>query len=442
MRRPQRRDARMSARPGRLLSGRIRRRPALALPLYGLAIFTFFMVAARWSELFTEVGIYVALLGLLLNPVDLKFPAPMRWATAFLLWALVTTFFAISPDTARDAFIEGLKAIVIFFVAVNVLRTPRQLRYYLLLILVAYFIYPARGTLLNYVSGYRRFGRAIWNGIYGNSNYLAAITLLMLGWALAIAMVKAQNVWVRRAVFAFVPVMLVIVLLTQSRGAFIGLLVGFGPPLLARIRKLPHLVAPMLVIVCVVALLVPSAAWHRFEGITKLASTATLAQADPEGSARQRFEILKTGWHIFLTHPLLGVGIGCYGEANMQYAPELGARDAHNTYMSLAAEMGLPGLLLWLGLVGSVLAQARRRRASLEAGDPAVEVLWIQRAAIAYLVAGIFGTYAHLTIFYLLLGTLWAGGNVLGESAAAGAAAPPRRRALGHFRSSSSARKR
>ena len=421
----------MNIRSGRVLPGRLKRgvaAPANALPWYGLAIFTFFFVTQRLPELFTELGIYLALLGLVLRPQGLGFPPPLRWAVVFLLWALVTALFAIAPETAWPALIERLKALVIFFVVVNTLRTPQQLRFYILLILVAFVIYPARGTLIDYVHGKPVQGRAVWNKIYSNSNDLAAITLLMLGLALAIATVKTQNVRVRWAAAALVPVTLLIILLTQSRGVFVGLLVGFGPPLLARLRKRPSGAAPVLVVLAVIAVLVPAASWHRLGGITNL--TETIAEAHKKGppaasedrfdqfasaSARQRFDILKTGLHIAASHPVLGVGIGCYNEANARYAPQLGERDAHNTYVRLAAEMGLPGLLLWLGLVGSVLTQVRRRRAHLEADDRTIQVLWIERAVIGYLVAGFFGSYAGLTMFYLFLGILWAASNVLGS---------------------------
>jgi O-antigen ligase len=196
----------------------------------------------------------------------------------------------------------------------------------------------------------------------------------------------------------------------------------------------------VLTVLAVVAVLVPAASWHRLGGITHLSET--IGAADKEGrpranqskydewassSARQRFDILKTGMQIAANHPVLGVGIGCYREANARYAPQLGERDAHNTYVSLAAEIGFPGLLLWLGLVGSVLMQVRRRRALIEADDRMIQVLWIERALIGYLVAGLFGTYAGLTLFYLFLGILWAASNVLGSDTTESSAAPARR---------------
>ena len=426
-----------------MLPQRLRRRtaaPASNLPWYGLALFSFFFVTARLPSLFTEIGIYIALLGLLLRPNDLSFPPPLRWALVFLSWALVTVLFSIAPETATDAYIERLKALVIFFVVVNTLRTPERLRLYILIILVAFLVYPARGTLQNFVTHNTLFGRAIWNKMYSNPNDLGAMTLLMLGLALAIATVKTQHVRVRQAAIALVGVTLLIILLTQSRGVFLGLLVGFGPPLIARLRKRPSGTAPALVTVLAgIALLVPDATWHRLAGITRLSSTETMAQARQEQdpydriaaeSAVQRRLILENGLRIAANHPVLGVGIGCFNDAIVRYVPQLGPRDAHNTYLSLAAEMGLPGLLLWLGLVGSVLLQVRHRRAHLEADDRTIQALWIHRAVIGFLIAGFFASYSGITMFYLFLGMLWAASNVLGHEATAPGAPPPARRAL------------
>jgi O-antigen ligase len=198
---------------------------------------------------------------------------------------------------------------------------------------------------------------------------------------------------------------------------------------------------PLLIALAVIAVLVPAASWHRFEGITKLSvenvpkenkTNQLPAHVDrledmASVSAHDRFEILKTGLRIFASNPVLGVGIGCYPEANVRYAPQQGRRDTHNTYVNLAAEMGLPGLLFWVGLVGSVLMQVRRRRALLAADDRTIQALWIERALIGYLVASFFASYSGLTIFYLFLGTLWAASNVLGRVPAEPGATPARR---------------
>jgi O-antigen ligase len=400
----------MSIANGRLPQGQLAyaQPPAASvLPFVGLAMFTFFLVTSRWA-VFTEVGIVIAMLGLMIRPQDFRFPAPARWALAFLLWALVTSFFALSPETARAELLERFKCLIIFVVVINTLRTPRQLRLYIFLFLAAFMIYPARGALTNYVTGNTLFGRVIWNKIYSNPNDLGAMALLTTGLALAIATVRTERRRVRRVVGLCVPVLIAIMLLTQSRGVFIGLVIGFAPVLLAQVRKRPTFALPVIIAVVVTGVLIPATVWHRLEGITKLTSSQTIDEADPEGSAAQRLEIEKVAWRIFKDHPLKGVGIGNYDQANDRYSPELGKRDAHNTYMNLAAELGLPGLLLWLGLVGSVLLQVKRFRRSFAADAGPIQIVWIYRAVVGFLVAGFFGTYSGITMFYLILGMLWA----------------------------------
>ena len=375
------------------------------IPFVGLAIFTFFAVSQRWP--LAEVGILVALLGLALRTRELRFPAPFWWGVAFLVWGLLTSFFAMSPELARETLIERLKSMIIFFAVMNALQTEKQLRLYLLLVLGAFMIYPARGALLNYVHGDTLFGRAIWNKTYANPNDLAALALLTIGAALAIVTRKSERMSVRWGVASCAVGLLTVVLLTQSRGAFLGLVIGFGPPLLARVMKRPSLVVYVLIAGGIAANFVPDTVWHRLAGISKLTSTETVAQADPEGSAAQRLEVQKTAWRVFVGHPVLGVGLGCYPQANALYSPVLGYRDTHDTYLNLAAELGVPGLLLWLALVTSVLRHVRRCRRSIAADALSIGTVWIQRAIIGYLVAGLFGSYSGLTLFYLILGALW-----------------------------------
>ncbi len=68
------------------------------------------------------------------------------------------------------------------------------------------------------------------------------------------------------------------------------------------------------------------------------------------GSLSWRLENWRIGWHIFLDHPLMGVGPGCYGAAYIGYmtAAANESRYAHNAWIQLLAELGLPGGLLWL----------------------------------------------------------------------------------------------
>jgi O-antigen ligase len=261
---------------------------------------------------------------------------------------------------------------------------------------------------LNYFTGRNTsFGRMIWNGPYANPNYLALIAVLMIAACLALFLARQQRTIVRLALLVSGISMLLVVFLTQSRGAFLGLTASMGLPLLALFRRS---VVTWVIVGCaavVVAIVTPSATWTRFAGISKLTSTTTLAEADPEGSAHERWEIQKAAWKIYVDHPIVGVGLGGYPAANAAYAPNLGPRDTHNTYLNLGAEVGTPGLVLWLSMVAATLTSARKARLARDAPIGTADTVWLERAVIALLISGLFGTWATFTVLYIFLGMVW-----------------------------------
>jgi len=109
--------------------------------------------------------------------------------------------------------------------------------------------------------------------------------------------------------------------------------------------------------------------------------------------------------------PLLGVGLGAYAHANRDYNPALGAYDTHNTYVNIAAETGLPGLILFLAMMVSLLREAiaaRRYADRLGSSSGAAEVpRWLFLGLIAFLIAAVFGSFAKLAFVYVYLTLLW-----------------------------------
>ena len=386
-----------------------------SVTLLGLCVFTVGVVTARLPT--GDIGIAIAAAGLLLQGGKVRLPAPILLYAAFVLWAFAASLASPYPELAGQQVIERVKLLVIMVVVVNALQTEGQLRFYLLLFLACYMLSPARGALQNYATGYHPFGRAIWSYVYANSNDLATITLLALGIALAIALSGTSRTVVRLGAGLSVIPLLLVILLTQSRGAVIGLVAGMGPTLAALSAKRPlRAILAGGVLALVVALTVPASVWERLSGIAMLTSAETIALADPEGSAEQRFAIQKVALQIVIDNPVFGIGLGAYGLENAKYAPALGRRDTHNTYLNLAAEAGLPGLALWCAFVWSVLRYAFVRRRQAGPGELSTQQAWIERAVWAYLVAGIFGTYAALTFPYLILAVLWCSATLLAPS--------------------------
>jgi O-antigen ligase len=150
--------------------------------------------------------------------------------------------------------------------------------------------------------------------------------------------------------------------------------------------------------------------------MTNATGTEDLKAMNDDGSAEQRFEIWRTAVRITMDNPVVGVGWGAYRQANDLYSPaapgsefQLGARDAHSTYLRTAAELGLPGLALFLSLIGSVLLYARRVRLRCRALMPlaAQQLRFMELGLIAYMVTGVFGSFSRLSFLYLVVMLLW-----------------------------------
>jgi O-antigen ligase len=374
-----------------------------SLTLFGLCVYTFAVVTFKAPV--GNAGAVIAIVGLLLQREKLRIPFPVWLFGSFLLWAFISSFASPYTDLVLNNLFEQLKLLIIMLVVVNALRTEGQLRFYLMFFLGCFVLFPVRGTL---VGGDRIQGRAVWNFIYNNPNDLATLCLLCLGVALAVLFFAPRRLMLRLGAAASVLLLIVVMFLTESRGAFIGLMAGMGWGLIRLGLKRPILTLVLgSFVALVLSLTIPPTVWARLSGIEKLTSTSTIAEADPEGSAEERFEIQRTAWRIFVDHPIFGVGFGMYRRANAKYAPSLGEKDTHNTYLNLAAETGLPGLILWSTLAFSVLRYAYRVRKKVLPGHGAAPQAWLERAIFGYLVAAIFGTYVMLSFPYIMLAILW-----------------------------------
>jgi hypothetical protein len=96
-----------------------------------------------------------------------------------------------------------------------------------------------------------------------------------------------------------------------------------------------------------------------------LASPAVRNKASLSHITSGRSTLVSTGMKVALDHPVAGVGVGGFKRAYADRAHLKGkdpkAAASHTTPITIAAENGVPGLLLFLWLVGTALALAFRR---------------------------------------------------------------------------------
>ena len=128
-----------------------------------------------------------------------------------------------------------------------------------------------------------------------------------------------------------------------------------------------------------------------------------------DASAYQRLVIWRGAIEMIKQNPWWGVGYGAFPYLIDYYAPLLNIqRDAHNSYLLIAAEMGIPTLLVFLWIIG--LAFWKTRWLYRHAKDPffrAMALGWLAGLA-GLLVANAFGSRLHSeeisSYFWMLCG--------------------------------------
>jgi O-antigen ligase len=114
-----------------------------------------------------------------------------------------------------------------------------------------------------------------------------------------------------------------------------------------------------------------------------------------------RIEIWRRGIGLFLSHPLTGVGLGQFINAEAQVGQEEVAQGegfrgstAHNSFLLPAAELGLPGIIGFLGLFLPILPLAVKMRRSAHIdrrlAKVAVQGETLAVAVVCFLTGGFF----------------------------------------------------
>ena len=395
-------------------------------PAYAAFLLYVFVITTYRLNLGT-IAMSVALVTLPLERTSLRLPPLALMALAFLGWGFVGWGSSDYPVIVWDRLIEFAKICGVVLVAVNVLTTRARLRLFLLAYLAYFAFYPVRGAFFNYfLYNGTMAGRAVWNYAYANPNDLAGVCLLFVALAAGV-LVSERARWIRFAAFAGIVLLPFLIILTQSRGAFVALLAFALIALKGQWRR-GRVLALAAGVAVVVFFAAPDEVWDRLGTIQKVATQQDgAASIADEGSAEQRLEIWKVARAIIADEPVTGVGLGAYAEVHSRYAlrpifnpTAQGKRDTHSTYLKIFAETGIVGLIVFVGLVGFTLYDAERTRRRKLAIDPpgAKQLYYMELGMIGYLVAGIWGSYGELVPTYLFLSLIYAATRILKQQGA------------------------
>ena len=125
-----------------------------------------------------------------------------------------------------------------------------------------------------------------------------------------------------------------------------------------------------------------------------------------------RYALWEAGWEMWLDHPVNGVGIGMFPHVLRLYPnatyPIIFARGlvAHNIYVSVLAETGIIGILLFIAFLVAALSAILRARKHLDPAFRSLANSWLI-VLVVMLIGGLTKTDQTDKVLWLVLGICW-----------------------------------
>ncbi len=270
----------------------------------------------------------------------------------FVLWHTVSAVWSIDAERTLDRSQTYVQLFALTYLVWDLYRTPAAVRAafqaYVLGCYVAIF-----SLYMNYQAGITEASRRYTAGGF-NSNALAfGLALgLPLAWYLLVNPAGRERLGrlLRLANAAFLPIAMFAITLTGSRAGFFGAL-----PVAALVAMTFPRLRLRVAIVALVLVLAGGgfvASYAPESSVERLADTGAEIRA---GTWNERTAIWRESVRSIASHPILGVGGGTHRSA----AIETG-KVAHNFALGLLVEVGLLGILLFLGVFAVAAVEVSR----------------------------------------------------------------------------------
>jgi O-antigen ligase len=333
----------------------------------------------RWSLIAAVVTVFAVLFNrgkLLSKPVWLT-SVPAVVFALYAAWMWIQLPWALTPEVHIQASVQYLKYLVAFWFIYRIVDTKERARD----LLLAHLLGCGLLGLYAYNTG-RTVGDRL-DGV-GGPGIDDANTLGMYfatGAIVGLGLILSQSGWRRWLSLGCIVIVLEGLVLTNTRGAFLGLVAGGLVLTLFKAQMHRRLFWILAVVGLIgVASIVDQKFIDRMWSIEKIAAN----DDDADSSARSRVFILKAQVEMFFDHPM-GGGHRATEVLSARYLDrkwltgrpnEEGARSSHNTFMTALVEQGIPGavLFIWLTL-WTPLAMLHLRRLHVYHGDSTLTTL-------------------------------------------------------------------
>lgn len=335
---------------------------------------------------------------------------PAKVVTGLLVASLASIGFGISQGGAWWFFSNFFwKVIVTAFLLMAAIRSMRDLALFA-------WAYVVGSGILVYMALFVFQMKAEANGITRLSNLDTwdandVCVLLLIGLAFCFLFLRTSGTLGRLTAGIIALGIGAAIARSGSRGGFLGLaslLIAYLISMKgnAKVRGIFLVLAVGLGL----TIAAPTGYWHQM-------NTITSAKHDynwDEAQGRRQLAIRGIGY--MWSFPVFGLGIGNFGRAEGTISPIAGMKGTrwsapHNSYVEAGAELGVPGMVLFLWLVaGSIVAPWRLRKRlppAWETGDSEERLLfqvalYLPLCAIGFAIPAFFVSFAYLDPIYIV----------------------------------------
>jgi O-antigen ligase len=258
---------------------------------------------------------------------------------AYCALTLVASAFSLDPaESFRDS--KQLLLFAIVPAVYDIARGPRASTVVDVIISVGAAV-AIIGVLQYTVLHYDNLGQRPQGTLGHYMTYSGLLMLVICVAAARLVFGSRDRIWPALVM----PALVVALSLTFTRNAWIGACAAVG---LLFVMKDFRLTALLPVIVAALFVMAPQGLISRL--------TSTFDAQDPAN--QDRFAMIEIGALMIRDHPLTGVGPNMVPRVYDQYRPEYAVNQTnphlHNVPLQIAAERGVPALLVWLGFIAGV----------------------------------------------------------------------------------------
>ncbi len=374
---------------------------ALFIPFAGLIgyVVIAYVRPHEWAympEAQISLAVAVAtLLGYALFELTRRAPRLLSNWLLLLLWLqlALATLLAHSQELARGKLTELSKTFLMSLLMTAMVDSERRARGLLLgtVFAIGFLAFKSNYGILITLGQSRIYGPG---GAFEDNNDYALLLNVAAPIAFYVARGEKQR-WLRLACYAISLMMAITVPFTLSRGGFLGLCAIFIGLALKSRYKLAGLLL-VLLLGGITFPLLPSRVVERVGTIRTAAET--------DQSAQMRFDAWRVSWRIMNDHPVFGVGPRNMVELYQYYHDASSARVAHNSYLQMAVDAGVPALLFFLGLISLSMLRLRATRRILQTRAPDSSLIaythGLEVGLVGYLVCAIFLSRHDLELIY------------------------------------------